>query len=385
MKKKTVRLGIVGPGLMGREVASAVARWGHLDDIGVRPVIAAVCSKSHMPDRIGWFRENFSTITQVCTDYREMLANPDVDAIYCAVPHHLHAEMYTAIIRSGKHLLAEKPFGIDQPANGRILEAVHERPDVIVRCSSEFPFFPAVQRIFRMIEASAFGNIFEVNGSFLHSGDLDPDKPLNWKRIIEFNGEYGAMGDLGMHVCHVPFRVGWIPRNVRAVLSNIVRERPDGKTGKLVPCETWDNATLLCSAEDVRGGSVFPLTLKMQRIAPGQKNTWQLEIFGTKASVRFSTKNPKRLELLEYRGEEQAWQQIDLGYESAFRTVTGEIFEFGFSDSILQMMAGFFYEVAFGAPFTPGTACVTPEEAAMSHRLFTAALKSHRNDSTEKI
>ncbi len=382
---KTVRFGIIGLGLMGRELASAVARWGHLENIGVRPVVTAICSKSLAPARVGWFKENFPTITQVCADYREMLANPEVDAIYCAVPHHLHQEFYTAIIRAGKHLLAEKPFGIDQAANEAILAAVRERPDVVVRCSSEFPFFPGVQKIFLMIEASAFGNIFEVNGGFLHSSDLDPNKPINWKRIIALNGEYGVMGDLGLHSCHVPFRAGWIPRNVRAVLSKIVPQRPNGKDGKLVPCETWDNATLLCEATDARSGSVFPMTLKMQRIAPGQKNTWYLEIYGTKASVRFSTKNPKRLELLEYRGGEQAWQQIDLDYDSAFKTVTGKLFEFGFSDSILQMMAAFFHEVATGTPLRPAAGCVTPDEAALSHRLFTAALKSQKHQSAEKV
>jgi len=382
---KTVRFGIIGLGLMGRELASAVSRWGHLENIGVRPVITAICDKSPPPGRVEWFHENFPTITQVSADYRELLANPEVDAIYCAVPHHLHQELYTAIIRSGKHLLAEKPFGIDQAANEVILAAVRERPDVVVRCSSEFPFFPGVQRIFRMIEEAAFGRIFEVNGGFLHSSDLDASKPINWKRIVALNGEYGVMGDLGMHACHVPFRAGWLPRNVRAVLSKIVPERPSGKDGKLVPCETWDNATLLCEAADARSGSVFPLTLKMQRIAPGQKNTWYLEIYGTKASVRFSTKNPKRLELLEYRGGEQAWQQVDLGYDSAFKTITGDIFEFGFSDSILQMLAAFFHDVAGGAPLRPAARCVMPEEAAMSHRLFTAALKSQNKESTEKV
>ena len=39
------------------------------------------------------------------------------------------------------------------------------------------------------------------------------------------------MGDLGMHPCHMPFRAGWYPKNVRTILSNIVKERPDGKGG----------------------------------------------------------------------------------------------------------------------------------------------------------
>ena len=57
------------------------------------------------------------------------------------------------------------------------------------------------------------------------------------------------MGDLGMHACHIPFRAGWNVHNTRAILSNIMTTRPDGK-GNTVPCETWDNATLLCEASD---------------------------------------------------------------------------------------------------------------------------------------
>jgi predicted dehydrogenase len=380
---KKIRFGIIGLGLMGREIASAVARWCHLEDLDVRPEITAICDNSPPPGRVDWFQHNFPTIRQVATDYRELVANSDVDAVYCAVPHHLHAELYMAIIRGGKHLLGEKPFGIDQVANAAILAALRAKPEVVVRCSSEFPFFPAVQRIFALVESGAFGQLIEVNTGFLHSSDLDPNKPINWKRIVRTNGAYGVMGDLGLHACHFPFRVGWTPRNVRAVLSNIIAQRPDGKGG-MAPCETWDNATLLCEAED-RQGTQFPWTLKTQRIAPGQKNTWYLEIFGTKAAVRFSTKSPKRLELLSYSGGEQSWQEIDMGYTSAFKTISGDIFEFGFSDSILQMAAAFFYEVAHGKPLRLAAGCVTPDETALSHRLFTAALRSQASATTEVV
>ncbi len=380
---KTIRLGFIGTGLMGREIASAVARWCHLEDTGVRPVITALCGRTLPPARVAWFRDHFPSIRLVTSDHRELAASAEVDAVYCAVPHHLHAGMYTDVLRAGKHLLGEKPFGIDQAANTAILAAIREHPELLVRCSSEFPFFPAVQRIFALAESGAFGRVIEVNTGFLHSSDLDPAKPLNWKRTRAANGDYGVMGDLGMHVCHVPFRLGWKPRDVRAVLSNIVTERPDGKGGR-APCDTWDNATLLCEAED-RDGVRFPWTLRTQRIAPGQKNTWYVEIAGTKASARFSTKNPKRLELLTYSGGEQAWQEIDVGYTGAFKAVSGEIFEFGFPDAMLQMTAAYLHELAHGRPLRPSAGCVTPEETALSHRLFTAALRSHEHGSTEKV
>lgn len=382
MAIKTVRFGIIGCGLMGREFASAVARWCHLMDFDVRPQIVAICDKN--PALHGWYKDNFPTITQATDDYKALLANPNVDAVYVAIPHNLHREVYCAVIEAGKHLLGEKPFGIDKPACDAIVAAARKNPKVLVRCSSESPFFPAMQRLCEFIDQNAFGNIIEVNAGFLHSSDLDPTKPINWKRMVEFCGEYGVMGDLGMHACHVPFRAGWVPRNVRAVLSDIVKERPDGKGGR-APCKTWDNATLLCEATDPVNGEPFPLTIKTFRIAPGNKNNWYTEIYGTKLSVRWSSVNADVLHVLRYDGGEQAWGEIQTGYDTAFKTITGGIFQFGFTDSIQQMWAAFLYELAHGKPVKKFAGCVTPEEVALSHRLFTAALESQRKASTVAV
>jgi predicted dehydrogenase len=379
---RVVPFGIIGCGLMGREFGSAALRWCHLPEMDVKPEIVAVCD-SH-PAMTAWFGANCPTVRQETADYRELLRNPLVEAVYVAVPHDLHAEIYTAAIAAGKHLMGEKPFGIDRTANDAIMAAVRAHPETFVRCSSESIFFPALQRIGRMVEAEEFGRIIQVESGFLHCSDLDPGKPINWKRTLRHNGEYGSMGDLGMHACHFPFRAGWRPRDVRAILSRIVSERPDGRGGR-APCETWDNATLLCGATDACGHD-FPLTIKTFRIAPGHKNSWYLEVYGTRASARWSSKQINTLETMRYQpGGEQAWQVLDMGHEMAFKSLTGVNFEAGFSDSILQMWAAFLHELAHGAPKSRFAGCVTPAEAALSHRLFTAALESQAHGTTVAI
>jgi predicted dehydrogenase len=379
---RTVRFGIIGCGLMGREFASAAARWCHLPGMDVRPELVAICDRN--PALVPWYRENFPAIRQVTQEYRELLANRDVEAVYVAVPHNLHREIYCAVIEAGKHLMGEKPFGIDLPACEAILACCRRHPGVFVRGSSESPFFPAMQRLCGMIEEGRFGRIIEANTGFLHSSDLDPEKPINWKRMIEFNGEYGVMGDLGMHACHVGFRAGWVPRNVRAILGDIVKERPDGK-GNRVPCRTWDNATLLCEVNDPANGAPFPWTIKTQRICPGQKNNWYTEILGTRGSVRWSSVSADLLEVMDYSRGEQSWSQVQTGHETAFPTITGGIFQFGFPDSILQMWAAYLHELAHGQPLKKFAGCVTPDEALLSHRLFTAALQSQRESCVAKV
>jgi predicted dehydrogenase len=364
---------------MGREFASAAARWAMLVDPVARPEIVALASRT--PKSLDWFTSNFASIKQTTTDWRELLKNDAIDALYIAVPHDLHQETYIAAIEAGKHLFGEKPFGIDLAANRAIMDACRRRPDVFVRCSSEFPFFPGAQKICDMIAAGAFGRIIEVQTGFLHSSDLDPNKAINWKRQIKTNGAYGSMGDLGMHVCHVPFRAGWMPTSVRAVLSKIFDQRPDGKGGAAV-CDTPDNATLLCTTSDGEGNA-FPWTLKTFRIAPGERNTWYIEILGTAASARWSTREPKMLEVLHYTpGGEQNWLRVQVPFDPPFKTITGANFEFGFGDCFLQMVAAFVHELASGKPIKKFVGCVTPQETALSHKLFTAALQSHREQST---
>jgi predicted dehydrogenase len=369
-----IRFGVIGLGLMGREFASAAARWIHLSNLNVRPVLVAACDTNEKA--FDWFRACVPTLQFTTTNYQELLARPDVDAIYCAVPHNLHAQVYCDIIEAGKHLLGEKPFGIDLVANQKINDAIAAHQKVFVRCSSELPFYPGGIAIIRSLLEDDFGEFVEVESGLLHSSDLNPEKPINWKRMIEFNGEYGCMGDLGMHALHVPLRFGWFPRRVEAQLTKIVKERPDGKGG-MAPCRTWDNATIFGEVE-MPVGHCFPITVHTKRIAPGETNTWFLKVIGTKRSMAFSTKYPRTLQVMDYQpGGVQAWQHIDLGYQSAYPTITGAIFEFGFTDTILQMWATFCDELAHGRtdmqqPFY----CVTPEEAHQSHLIFTEALRS---------
>lgn len=370
---KEVRFGIIGCGLMGREFGSAIARWCHLLDFPARPVLAGICDTN--PALHGWYKDNFPSIKVATTDHHDLLKSVDIDAIYCAVPHSLHQPLYIDILRAGKHLLGEKPFGIDLAANRAILEEIARHPKAFVRCSSEFPFFPGAQRVIQAIQENRFGRIVEVNAGLLHSSDLNPDKAINWKRLVEVNGEYGCLGDLGMHALHIPIRAGWKPKRVYAQLNKIVEERPDGKGGR-VPCKTWDNGTLSCDVVNPVDGKPFPMTLRIHRIAPGETNTWTIEVLGTKYSARFSTRNPKALQSMAYApGGAQAWQEESLGCQAVYKTITGDIFEFGFSDAIVQMWAAFLDELVRGqAPF----GCVRPEETLAQHQIFTAALESQR-------
>lgn len=360
---------------MGREFASAVARWCHLLDEGPIPVITGICSRNK--ETWKWYTDNIPGIQIKSTDYKELLKSPDIDAIYCAVPHNLHEKFYIDIILSGKHLLGEKPFGIDLKANENILRVIKENPGVVARCSSEFPYFPGAQRVVKWVREKKYGRLISLKASFDHSSDMDLNKPINWKRIIELNGEYGCMGDLGFHTHHIPFRMGWYPKTVFANLQNIAVSRPEKKTGKMVPCETWDNASLICECANPEDKSEFTMFFETNRMSAGATNNWSIEINGIQGSAKFSTRDPRSVYFLEVKGQEQGWTRYDIGSRSAIPSITGGIFEFGFSDAVQQMIGAFIQEFSED-PGKHSFRTGFPEETHISHKLLTGALESHK-------
>ena len=370
-----VRIGVVGGGLMGRELLVLTRRWDALLDHPARPEVVALADPAADVQR--WWRE--AGVATVTDDYRRLLDDPGIDVVYLAVPHDLHERLYLDTVAAGKDFLGEKPFGIDLASAGRIVAAV-DSSSVFVRVSSELPFFPGAQRAVELVRDGLLGEVLEVRSGLLHSSDLDRAKPINWKRRAATCGEIGVMGDLGMHAAHVPLRLGWEPHTVFALLDDVVRTRP-GPDGGPVRCDTFDNATLALTVETP--GRRFPMLWETKRIAPGQRNTWFFEALGMDGGVRFSTRSPQVLHRFGILDGEQAWSEVQPGHSSVWPTVTGGIFEFGFPDALLQMWAAFLAERAglLGDRF--GTA--TPHEALTAHRVFAAALRSHETGRSERV
>jgi predicted dehydrogenase len=369
---KTVKFGIIGSGLMAREFASAVARWCHLTADIPRPEIVALASPNSAHHE--WFKKNIQGLKNTFADYRQLLELKELEAVYVAVPHVLHRAIYIDTLRAGKHLMGEKPFGMDKAQNTAIMEEIARHPELFVRCTSQFPYFPAIQCMIKWMKEKRFGRILEIRCGFSHASDMDLNKPINWKRQVSMNGEYGCMGDLGIHTQHVPFRMGFKPENVFAKLSKYVTRRPDGK-GDTVPCDTWDNAVLICDSRD-GDGNTFPMFMETRRMAPGCTNNWFFEIYGLECSAKFSTQSPNVFSYLVPWGKEQAWADINVGYKPMIPAITGPIFEFGFTDALLQMWAAYMAEMDGQEIFFN---CFTPEETVLSHKVYTAALESHKS------
>ena len=88
--QKIVKVGIIGGGLMGRELLALVGRWNALVDHPVRPIVTAIADTSET------VRKYFTNagVAESYGDYKDLLASKNIDVVYIAVPHNLHEEIY---------------------------------------------------------------------------------------------------------------------------------------------------------------------------------------------------------------------------------------------------------------------------------------------------
>lgn len=371
MKNPNVRFGVVGLGMMGREFAGAAARWIQLQQEIPRPEIVGVCSATQ--NSRDWFIAHVPDVKYTTADYRELLNKPDIDAVYVAVPHNLHERVCIDALRCGKHVICEKPFGIDRKANRNIYNETLKHPELVVRCASQMIYFPGARAVLDWFRRGNYGRILQIKVGFKHESDIDPLKPINWKRQKAVNGAYGVLGDLAPHSLLLPLRAGVVPETVYSILSNIIAQRPDS-SGKMVSCDTWDNAILVMNAHMKDQNYSFPMVLEAARIAPGSPNDWYVEVYGSEASIRYSLSDTNNIYYAERTGNSQKWVKQEIGYCPVYPTITGGMAAFGFGDALLQMWAAFLDELSNGGA---RERCMTPEEALVCHDVLDGALKAH--------
>ena len=124
--------------------------------------------------------------------YEELIADPDIDAIYNPLPNHLHVKWSVLAAERGKHVLCEKPIGLNV-AEALQLIAVRDRTGVTMGEAFMVQTHPQWVRIVELVRAGRIGQLRSVAGAFSYF-KLEPD---NIRNIREYGG--GALMDIGCY------------------------------------------------------------------------------------------------------------------------------------------------------------------------------------------
>ncbi|MFJ3304989.1 Gfo/Idh/MocA family protein [Streptomyces sp. NPDC086549] len=277
---------VVGFGWMGRVHTQAYARVPHhYPRLPLRPRLVTVAEE--VPGRAEEAAAQFG-FASTTRDWREVAADPRVQAVSITAPNFLHREIGVAMAEAGKHIWIEKPVGLTAGDARAVAEAV-TRAGVQGAVGFNYRNAPAVEAARDLIASGDIGTVTHVRIRLFSDYAAHPDGALTWRYERERGGS-GVLGDLASHgVDLARFLLGDIA-SLTADTAVFVpeRARPTGATaghalasgGELGPVENEDYVNcLLRFASGARG------VLEACRVSVGEQNNYGFEVHGTKGAV----------------------------------------------------------------------------------------------------
>ncbi|MFE3036616.1 Gfo/Idh/MocA family protein [Streptomyces canus] len=301
----TLGVGMVGYAFMGAAHSQGWRTAGHVFDLPLRPVMAAIAGRdAHgvraAADRHGWAAAE--------TDWRALIARDDVELVDICTPGDSHAEIAIAALEAGKHVLCEKPLAnsvAEAEAMVAAAEAARSRGQLAM-VGFNYRRVPALTFARDLIAEGRLGTLRHVRVSYLQDWLVDPDFPLTWRLQREHAGS-GALGDLGAHIVDLAqYLAGEMLVGVSAQMETFVKERPrlDGASSGLTASAgtrrgpvTVDDAAVFTG----RLASGALATFEATRMASGRKNALRLEINGESGSLAFDLERLNELSFHDHR------------------------------------------------------------------------------------
>ncbi len=271
---ETIGVAMLGYAFMGRAHSRAFLALQHLD-VPLRPELVSISGRT--AERVEEARRTWGWEHAV-TDWREQVADDRVGLFDNGGPNAAHAEPSIAAVRSGKHVICEKPLGLGAAQSYEMWQEA-DRAGVQHMCGFNYRFMPAVRLARELLEAGELGDVVHFRARYLQSWGWDADESV-W-RFDRAQAGTGAIGDLGTHIIDIArYLVGDI-----ATVSALVRT--------VIPNRQVDDHFV--ATIEFQGG--VPGTLEASRLALGRINQTTFEVNGSKGSLSFDVERMNELEV----------------------------------------------------------------------------------------
>lgn len=304
--KKTLNIGLIGYGFMGRTHSNAYSQVGHFFDTEYQPVRKAVCGRNETNVRAfaeKWGYESWET------DWRKLVARDDIDAIDICTPNNFHAEIALACVEHRKMILCEKPLALDGKQGEAMVAAVGKAglPNLVWY---NYRFLPAVTLAKSIIDAGELGRVFHYRANFLQDWTISADLPQGGAGLWRLDAAAAGSGVTGDLLAHCIDTARWLNGeivSVSAMTETFIKERVHTDTGKTEPV-TIDDACAFLARFENGSQAVFEAT----RYARGHKALYTFEINGENKSLAWDLHDLNRLSYFDHGvpGDRRGWSSI---------------------------------------------------------------------------
>ncbi|MBA3882372.1 MAG: Gfo/Idh/MocA family oxidoreductase [Chthoniobacterales bacterium] len=294
--RRTLAVGLIGYGFMGKAHSNAWRQAPHFFALPADVRMKVICGRNSAATaeaarQYGW--EN------VASDWREVVADPEIDVVDIATPNHTHSEIALAAAAARKAILCEKPLALDAAECEQMLAAVRKSRVVHMVCHN-YRRIPAISLAKRMIDRGDLGNrIYHYRARYAQDWIVDPASPSVWRLQSKSAGS-GAHGDINSHIVDLArYLVGEF-NDVSAIMNTFVSKRPVISGSPKKRKVTVDDA--VCMMGKFRNGAIA--NLEATRFAHGRKNSMTIEINGSAGSIAFNLEEMNKLHLYDVRQQE---------------------------------------------------------------------------------
>ena len=271
-----IQFGLIGCGdIAQKRVAPA------LRDSQICKLVAVSRAQSQLAET---FARQFG-VGRWYADWRELLKDDDIDAVYVATPVHLHAEQTIAAVGAGKHVLCEKPMALNVAECGQMI-AARDRNKLKLGVAYYRHFYPVIARSKQIINDGEIGTPVVAQINAFEWFDPAPNHPRSWLLNKQLSGG-GPMFDFGCHRIEVLLDLFGAPGELKAISSNQFFHR-----------EVEDVATVIINFEQ---GTIATLTVAHSAQQP--QDTF--DIFGSKGSIHIPVLNEGKLRVITEAGERE--------------------------------------------------------------------------------
>ncbi len=184
-KKTHFNVAVIGAGGIGQD---------HLASFKLHPAARVVAIADVSEERAQESADRFG-VPEVVSDYKELLARPDIDVVSIALPNYLHAPVALDALRAGKHVMLDKPMATNARDAAKLVTEARRR-GVLFMVGQNFRFNAETQTAKRVIETGALGEVYHAKTSWVRRAGIP--RIGSWFTQKRFAGG-GCTYDIGVH------------------------------------------------------------------------------------------------------------------------------------------------------------------------------------------
>ncbi len=313
--KKTLNVGMLGCGFMGRTHSNAYNQVGHFFDIPFKPVLKVCYGREEDLETLKKFQEAWG-YEEISTDWQQILTREDIDIVDIVAPNFLHKEMLLAAAKAGKKIVCEKPLAMSYAEAEDMVKAV-EDAGVANMVSFNYRRVPAVTLFKQLVDEGRVGRPFHYRVVYNQDYTISKKVPAGGASLWRLDAKVAGSGVTGDLLAHSIDTAEWINGPIKKVCAYteiFIKERKNVETGETIPITIDDACMFLAVFEN---GSIG--TFESSRYARGRKNYSMMEMNGENGALSFNLEEPEYLNFFRYADPETGkkvedhltgWQKI---------------------------------------------------------------------------